>query len=150
MVASQARFISAGETAEVGSIGTVAVVEDTSEQFAAEGIVVHVISTGEFKGAFVDGVEVTPEHLAYLQERVDEINQHFLKGVSKGRKMSMAQVGKVADGRVFGAAKSQELGLIDKVQRLDVTQAALAKEIKSMSTPRRNRASAKIRLAALD
>lgn len=147
--ASQARFISANDTAEIGSIGTVAVVVDSSEQAAAEGIEVHIISTGAYKGAFADGAPVTPEHLAYMQDRVDNLNGHFLKAVSKGRKMSMAQVGKVADGRVFGAAASQELGLIDKVQRLDVTQAALAKEIKSMGTPRRNRASAKIRLAEL-
>lgn len=147
-VASQAGFISAGVTAEVGSIGVIAVVEDTSEQFAADGIVVHVVSTGEFKGAFADGTPITSEHLAYLQERLDDINTHFLAAVGKGRHMTKAAVSAAADGRVFGAVTAMELGLIDKVQRLDDTTKDLIKAIKANKvTPRRDRADLAIRLA---
>lgn len=146
-VASQARRVSANATAEVGSIGVVAVVEDSSGQAEAEGIKVHVIATGPFKGAFVDGTEVTPDHLAYLQQRVDEINGHFLRAISKGRKMSMAEVRKAADGRVFGAAVAQEMGLIDAVQRMDKALADLTRDTKNAGTPRRDRASRNLRLS---
>jgi signal peptide peptidase SppA len=120
-VASQARRVSANATAQVGSIGTVAVVEDTSKMYEAAGVKVHVISTGEFKGAFADGTPVTEAQIQYLQDLVNEINKHFLNAVADGRKMSLTDVKKAADGRVFMAKESKELGLIDVIQSLDDT-----------------------------
>lgn len=146
-VASQARRISATETAEVGSIGVLSVVADSSGKAEAEGIKVHVIATGPFKGAFVDGAEVTAQHLEYLQSRVDAINGHFLRAISKGRKMAMAQVRTAADGRVFSAADARDLGLIDAVHRMDRAMADLTREAKASATPRRTNASRSIRLA---
>lgn len=146
-IATQARRVSANPTAEVGSIGVVAVVEDSSGQAEAEGIKVHVIATGPYKGAFVDGTEITREHLAYLQDRVNDINGHFLRGVSVGRLMSMARVRAVADGRVFSAVRARELGLIDAVQRFDDALADLTQEAAQSRTPRRDRATRSIRLA---
>ena len=139
---SQAEFVSANTTAEVGSIGTVAVVEDSSIAAEMEGITVHVISTGEFKGAFVPGVPVTQEHLDMLQERVNDLNEHFLKAVSVGRKMSMRAVRNIADGRVHIAEKAKELGLIDAVMTADQAMAGLRNRI--ARAVRVNKAKAKI------
>ncbi len=128
-IASQAEFISANNTAEVGSIGTVAVVEDSSGRAEMEGVTVHVISTGEFKGAFVDGAPVPPEHLDMLQERVDDLNSHFLKAVAAGRKMPLGDVRSLADGRVHIASKAKGMGLIDAVMTADQAVAGLRKRI---------------------
>lgn len=118
-VASQTRRITANSTAMVGSIGTVAVVEDTSKKAEMEGVKVHVISTGKFKGAFTDGTPVLEEHLSYLQEIINKTNEHFLNAVAKGRQMKMSDLEKVADGRVFMADDAKAAGLIDQVQSLD-------------------------------
>lgn len=114
-VASQANYVTATPTSLVGSIGTVAVVEDSSGQMAKEGVVVHVVSTGAYKGAFTSGAPVSEEHLKYLQSYVNGLNEHFLAGVAGGRKMPMEQVRKAADGRIHLAADAKAMGLLDAV-----------------------------------
>src|SRR5690606_13420747 len=66
-IASQAESITANETALIGSIGAVAVVQDTSGMAEKAGITVHVLSTGKHKGAFAPGSKVTEEQLAEVQ-----------------------------------------------------------------------------------
>jgi signal peptide peptidase SppA len=122
-VASQAKRVTANATAMVGSIGTVAVVEDTSKAAEMAGVKVHVLSTGEFKGAFVDGTKVTEPQLAHYQSIINELNDHFINGVSTGRKMEKKEVKAVADGRVFVASEAKKVGLIDAVQSLEETVA---------------------------
>jgi len=132
-VASQAGTVTANHTAEVGSIGTMAVVEDSSGAAKAEGIVVHVVSTGAFKGAFVPGSQVTDEHLSYLQEQANSLNSHFMAAVAKGRKVGMKKVEGWADGRAWIASTALDMGLIDGVTRLDDAMKQLQKSIPKRS-----------------
>ncbi len=118
-VASATEHISINTMGKTGSIGTVAVVEDSSKMYEAAGVTVHVISTGAYKGAFNAGAPVTEEHLAYLQDMINEVNTHFLAAVQKGRKMSATKLAAIADGRVFSATKALELGLVDAVATFD-------------------------------
>jgi signal peptide peptidase SppA len=118
-VASQASRITANATAEVGSIGTVAVLEDTSKRMDRLGIEVHVLSTGPYKGAGVDGAPLSAEALAYFRGRVESLNAHFLAAIRRGRGLSEAQVDAVSDGRVHIASMAQSYGLIDAVQSFD-------------------------------
>mgnify|MGYP001407151604 CR=1 FL=1 len=120
-VASQARKITAGPAAEIGSIGVYAVVEDSSQAAAADGIKVHVVSTGPMKGVMQPGTEITPDQIAHLQERVDEMNGHFQMAIIRGRgdRITKAQLKEASDGRVFGAADAKKLGLVDKIQSFD-------------------------------
>ncbi len=124
-VAVQAGRVTATPTSEVGSIGTVAIVEDSSGAAEMAGIKVHVISTGEFKGQLAAGTEVTESQLDELQKRVDAANSFFLKGVADGRQMPMSDVKAIADGRMFGAAEAKGLGLIDQVGTFDKAMADL-------------------------
>ena len=111
-IASQAEEISATELSEVGSIGTVAIVEDTSRAAEAAGVTVHVVSTGPMKGAFAPGVEVTEEMLGTLQAQVNEINQFFLRAVHTGRGMEKRDVSDVATGDTFLSSQAKKLGLL--------------------------------------
>ena len=119
-IASSASRISATQQTEIGSIGTMAVIVDSSGQAAAEGLKVHVLSTGSHKGLLEDGVPVTDEALAYFQQRVDEQNDFFLRAVADGRKMRIDQVRKLADGKVMLATAAKDAGLIDAVEAYDV------------------------------
>jgi signal peptide peptidase SppA len=130
-IGSQSARFSATPTSLVGSIGTVAVVQDSSGQLAKDGVKVHVIATGPYKGAFTPGSEVSKEQLAYLQEYVDGLNEHFLAGVSAGRKMPMEQVRKAADGRIHLAEQARRMGLLDAVEGQDAAMQALRSEIAS-------------------
>jgi protease-4 len=120
-VASQANRITANATADVGSIGTMAVLEDSSKRLERLGITVHVVSTGPYKGVGVEGTAISPEALAYVQARVNAINQHFLASIQRGRRFREEAVALVSDGRVHQAAIAQRLGLLDAVQSLDAT-----------------------------
>lgn len=124
-VASQADAIYANPTSEIGSIGTIAVLEDTSGRMDRLGVKVHVISTGPYKGVGVEGAPISETALEYLKERVAGINQHFLAAVQRGRRASAEQVQAWADGKVYLAETAHALGLIDGVQSLDDTLAQL-------------------------
>lgn len=114
-LASQAGHISANETGLVGSIGTYGVVSDFSAYAAKEGIKVHVVKAGEFKGMGVPGTEITADHLKEMQRNVDALNSFFLRAVSTGRKMEPEDVASLADGRVHIAASAKKQRLIDAV-----------------------------------
>lgn len=118
-VASQASRVVANPSALVGSIGTFTVIHDYSEFFAARKVKVHLIKSGEMKGAGTVGTEVTEAQLADFQRTIDEVNSLFVAAVKTGRGMSDAQVSAVADGRVYVASKALALGLIDGVETFD-------------------------------
>jgi protease IV len=116
---AQASQIITNEMAEVGSIGVVAVIEDTSGMYEREGVKVHVISTGSMKGAFADGAPVTDEMLEDLQDKVDAINTVFKSTILSGRSIDSETLDKIADGRTYTAKQALDFGLIDSVQRLE-------------------------------
>ncbi len=61
------------------------------------------------------------------QRVVDGLNEYFLAAVASGRKLSLAQVRQLADGRVHVAQDALKLKLLDGVQSLDATLAQLQK-----------------------
>lgn len=125
-VASQATRIYANATALVGSIGTYGIVHDLSGRAAKEGVKVHVVRAGEFKGSGEPGTEITPAQLAERQAIVDALNQHFLRGVQTGRGLAVDQVQKLADGRVYVGQAAHDLKLIDGIAPLDAVFSNLA------------------------
>jgi len=118
-ISSQADSISANLPARIGSIGTYASVSDLSQAAIAQGIKVHLISTGKYKGMGAPGTEITSEHLAEIRSQVESTNEHFLSAVSVGRKLPLARVKALADGRVYPAEQAKQLGLIDRVESFD-------------------------------
>lgn len=127
-VASGARLITASPTAEVGSLGTLAVIADLSAMAAQTGIKVHVISTGKFKGMGTPGTEVEDEHLAEIQRRVNDVNAFFMAAVRQGRQMNAEALGQVNDGRVWIADRAKNLGLIDGVGTYEQAIKGLGRE----------------------
>ena len=118
-IASQADSIYANKLAKVGSIGTYAVVADMSKAAEQQGIKVHVVRAGEFKGMGTPGTEVTETQLAEIQRMVDGANGEFLSAVARGRGLSLEAVTELADGRVHLATDAVSLGLIDGVSTLE-------------------------------
>ena len=115
----QAQRVTASATSEIGCIGVLCVVHDYSKMYENKGIKVHALGTGEMKGAFTPGTEVTQQMLDELKERIEAINQFFLIAVKVGRNMPIEQVRALADGRDWLAAEAKERGLIDEVMSQD-------------------------------
>lgn len=121
-IASQASRVTANAQAEVGSIGGLAVLEDSSERAETEGIKVITVTSPKgaaFKGMGVEGTAITPDHLEQIQTRIDDLVGGFFQSVADGRGMAIEQVMGLADGRVWIASKAKALGLIDGVSSFD-------------------------------
>lgn len=99
------------------------VLTDSSGAAAAEGLKIHVISTGGVKGGGVPGTEITDEMLDEVQEMVDGIGEVFFEAVAKGRRLSLARVKTLTDGRLHIAAKAP--GLVDAVEPFEAAASAL-------------------------
>lgn len=132
-VASQCSAIYSNRTAIIGSIGTYMAIEDYSRLAANQGIEVHVLSTGKHKGAGVPGAAITSEQLAHFQQTVDDLNEHFLSAVSKGRGMSRSRLTEYADGRVWVGEQAVEIGLIDGIASFDDVLLTMQKSAKRSS-----------------
>lgn len=126
-VASQAETITANKTAQIGSIGVLAILHDSSGLAERSGLTVHVISTGAYKGMGAPGSKVLPEHVAEVATQVEDLGQHFFSAVQEGRRFSQTQLARVADGRVWIAERARSLGLIDRVATFEDTLAEMAR-----------------------
>lgn len=141
-VASQANFVFANDTAEIGSIGTFAVAADFSKMLEDDGIKVHVITNTEgedFKGAFAFGSEITDKQIADVKSIINELHQFFRDAVVNGRGFSESQMAKVGDGRTFVAKKAKSLGLIDGVRSIETTIGKILLNFKNEDAKKRGR-----------
>ena len=137
-IASQASRISVNPTGMVGSIGTFMVMHDLSQLAAKEGVKVHVIRAGSFKGAGTPGTEITQEQLDHFQGIVNSLNDHFLSAVAARRSVPLKQVREIADGRVHIGDAAKSLGLVDAAETFDATLQALSKERKGSTMTESN------------
>lgn len=115
-IGSQAVRLTCGETAEVGSIGAYKLLIDRSKQAEADGLMIHRLASGPYKGVGVPGVPITEAQLAVEQELVDGINGLFQQAILRGRPELTAEALKgMATGRVWLGVDAHKLGLVDAV-----------------------------------
>lgn len=119
MAASQADWIVAMPTSEVGSIGVLMNALDLSGLMEKYGIKVDTIKSAEAKDAGAYYRSLTEEDKARLQKRVDEIQAKFIDIVAEGRKMDRAKVKELADGTTYLGEVAVKQGLIDQVGTYD-------------------------------
>lgn len=147
-VASQASRLSINASGEAGSIGTYAVIEDTSGAAEMAGVKVHLIATGAFKGMGADGTPVTEPQLERMGEMVANMQKFFSAAMKNGRGLTSAQVNElVADGGVYFAADAKAKGLVDSVESYSD---ALDKLGKSLRPAKREAAMRRARLLELE
>ena len=121
-IGSQADRIYANDaTAMIGSIGTFVGLYDYSGRAEKEGIKAVVIKAGKFKGSGFEGTAITEEQQAHWQSLVDKTQAEFSAAVASGRRLGLARVNELADGRVHLAADAKTLGLIDGIQSYEQT-----------------------------
>lgn len=74
-----------------------------------------VFKSGEFKDTGSPVRDLTDNEKKYLQNLVDDLYGQFTAAVAKGRKMDLALVKSLADGRVYTGMDAKEKKLIDEV-----------------------------------
>ena len=114
-IASQATEIEASRTSFIGSIGVYRAIVDSSEAHENEGIKVHLIKSGEHKGAGMAGVKVTEAQIAVEQELIDQAAGMFVDAVATGRGVAPDKIQELATGRVWMGDEAKANGLIDTI-----------------------------------
>lgn len=112
---SSAPKVYASETAEVGSIGVIAMYQDITKALEENGIKYHVIKAGKHKDYGASVTDFSEDELEYLQTRVDHAHQFFIKHVSTARKLPRKNVDNWGDAQVFFAQEAMDVGLVDEV-----------------------------------
>lgn len=120
-IASACDFIIAHPTSITGSIGVISIFPNVDELFAKLGVKIHVIKSGAMKDAGSSFREMTEEEKQIFQSIIDDFYQGFLEVAHRARQdhLSMEELKKIADGRVFTAKQALELKLIDEIGYFD-------------------------------
>lgn len=120
-VASGCDTIMAHPTTITGSIGVIAVLPGVKKVLDKVGIDMRVIKSGKMKDAGSPFKEIGDDEKVYFQEMIDAFYSNFLQVVYGNRKelLSMEEIKRLADGRVYHARQALELKLIDAVGYFD-------------------------------
>lgn len=113
-----------------GSIGVIMQTLDYSELAEKLGIRFNTIKTGAHKDIGSPNRHMTDEERAIFQSMADESFERFVKVIADGRDMSIEEVKKIADGRIFSGSQAIKHGLADETGRLDDAIEAMKKEHK--------------------
>lgn len=77
------------------------------------------VQWGKNSGMWSFNEKFSPSEAERINTMLDSIYDAFLERVAKGRKMSVAEVDKIAGGRVWSGARAVEIGLADQIGGLD-------------------------------
>lgn len=124
-IASTANKIFAANTTVTGSIGVFALFPTFEQSIEELGINSDGVGTTSLSGAFNSFEEINPVLQNIIELNVQSTYRKFLRLVAKGREMSVDDVDKIAQGRVWAGQTAVELDLVDAIGDLnDAIQSA--------------------------
>lgn len=118
-LASSADEQYANRNTTTGSIGVIISTYDMSGLYEKLGLKEVNIVSSKNKAMGSAGTPMTEEQLSIYQAVVDETYEQFVSVVAEGRDMSVEEVKKLADGRIYTAMQAVENGLIDGIKTAD-------------------------------
>lgn len=98
-----------------GSIGVISVLFSVEELANGFGITFDEVKTSPYADIFSASRQATAGEIALMQPILAEIYETFAKLVADARKMPLADVKRLADGRIFTGAQAVKLNLADKI-----------------------------------
>jgi len=123
--ASSATKIYANAGTLTGSIGVILSGFNAKELFDRVGIQSQTIKTGPYKDIFSPFRELGDPERQLLQDLLQSTYQEFITDVSKGRKLDLEVVRKLADGRLYTGQQAKDNKLVDAIGTLDMAIADL-------------------------
>jgi protease-4 len=109
-----------------GSIGVFAILPSFPRALADLGITSDGVKTTPYSGEPDVVAGLSPQVSQVLQMGVENTYRRFLTLVATARKLPMAEVDRIAQGRVWAGTQAKELKLVDKFGGLDAAVAAAA------------------------
>lgn len=126
-ISSQADHIVANPGTLTGSIGVIMDMFEVSSLLKKIGFSSNTIKSGKFKDIGSWSRKMRTDEKALLQNVIDEAYEQFVKAVAKGRHLTVEQVKKYADGRIFTGNQAKEYGFVDELGGLQTAISAAAK-----------------------
>ncbi|MGA2776242.1 MAG: signal peptide peptidase SppA [Steroidobacteraceae bacterium] len=126
-ISAAANQIFASPTTLTGSIGVFAVVPTFERTLEKLGVKVDGIGTSPLAGGLRLDRGLGADMRQVLQSSVDHAYAEFLQRVGEGRKKSVEDVDKIAQGRVWAGADAERIGLVDHLGGLKDAVSAAAK-----------------------
>lgn len=113
---STADTVAATESAEVGSVGVIAVHAEQSERLKEDGIGVTVLRKGEEKALATPYEKLSVKGRDQVLESMERSYSSFINAVAESRELSADYVReKIATGAVFGSQEAVQMGMIDEI-----------------------------------
>ncbi|MBZ5856496.1 signal peptide peptidase SppA [Flavihumibacter profundi] len=127
-MACNADSIFALPTTITGSIGVFSIIPNLQGFFKDKlGVTFDGVETGPYANSPSIAEPLTDSERRFFQDGVDSIYQTFLTRVSDGRKMQVAMVDSIAQGRVWTGSRAITIGLVDRIGGLSDAMGAAAK-----------------------
>ena len=126
-IAAGADYIFAEPTTITGSIGVFGIlplVEDLAENW---GVRAEQVSTHPNALLYSPMKSLTPSARQEIRQQIKRVYSTFLERVATGRNMSVEEVDKVAQGRVWSGSDAYNIGLVDSLGGLEEAVAYAAK-----------------------
>src|SRR5450631_267674 len=126
-IAAAANQIFASPTTITGSIGVFSYIPTFQRTLEKLGVKVDGIGTTPLAGDMRMERSLGPAARQILQTSVEHAYAEFLTRVGEGRKKSVTEVDKIAQGRVWAGVDAQRIGLVDHLGGLKDASDAAAK-----------------------
>ena len=135
-IACAADYVLASPGTLTGSISAVMAFNNIEELTKKVGVKPNIIKSGKFKDVGSPLRAMTPEEQNLLQDVVDDVHEQFVQAIATGRDLPLAEVQKIADGRIMTGQQALKLKLIDEVGGLEKTIELLAKKLGVAGRPK--------------
>lgn len=127
-----ARTVSVGKMAEVGSIGVLVVHQENSKMLEEMGVNTTVIRSGKYKALGISSEKLSELGKEVIQAQVDQMNEMFVAEVAAARGTTAEAIEKNAgQGRVFIGQDAVDAGLADSVTTFDALMSKITRGIDS-------------------
>ena len=135
-IACAADYVLANPGTLTGSISAVMAFNNIEELTKKVGVKPYIIKSGKFKDVGSPLRTMTPDEQKLLQGVVNDVHEQFVQAIATGRDLPLAEVHKIADGRIMTGQQALKLKLIDEVGGLEKTIDLLAKKLNVVGRPK--------------
>jgi len=135
-IATAAEKIFANPGTLTGSIGVIMAFSNAKGLMEKIGLQPEIVKAGEYKDIGSPARAMTQKERNLLQSVVTDVHQQFIEAVASGRDISVAEVTKIADGRILTGRQAYSLNLVDQMGGLQVSIDQLAHKVGIIGSPK--------------
>ena len=117
-IAAPASLIMANPGTMTGSIGVLMKFSNVEGLMGKVGMKAFTLKTGKYKDIGSPLRSMTAQDKAMLQNVIDNTHSQFVRAVAEGRKLPLAHVSAIADGRIFTGEQALAARLVDRLGTL--------------------------------